>query len=111
MGFGVTFSGELSGSWCPRLSFAVQWVQVAEATALCLGFLSDGIRSWGIRLVEGREIENLTGFGSGTRPHSEGVQVKVVRRSPHPHQLSNSQITFPRNIFFFYERHTGVGHF
>jgi DNA-binding CsgD family transcriptional regulator len=75
------------------------------------GFLSDGIRSWGIRLVEGREIENFTGFGSGTRPHSEGVQVKVVRRSVHPHQLSNSQITFPRNIFFFYEKNTGVGHF
>jgi len=51
------------------------------------------------------------GFGSGTRPHSEGVQVKDIRRSEHPHQLSNSQITFPRNIFFFYEKNTGVSHF
>ena len=47
MEFGVTFSGELSGSSCLRLSFPVRWVQVAEATALCLGFLSDGIRILG----------------------------------------------------------------
>jgi len=39
------------------------------------------------------------------------VQVKVIRRSEHPHHLSNSQTTFPRNIFFFYEKSTGVAHF
>src|SRR5258708_40016848 len=43
--------------------------------------------------------------------HSEGVQVKVIRRSAHPHQLTNSRTTFPRNIFFFYEKNSGVGHF
>jgi DNA-binding CsgD family transcriptional regulator len=39
------------------------------------------------------------------------VQVKVIRRSEHPHQLTNSQSTFSRNIYFFYEKNTGVGHF
>ena len=37
--------------------------------------------------------------------------MKVIRRSEHPHQLSNSRTTFPRNIFFFYEKNTGVAHF
>ena len=37
--------------------------------------------------------------------------MKVIRRSEHPHQLSNSRTAFPRNIFFFYEKSTGVGHF
>jgi DNA-binding CsgD family transcriptional regulator len=39
------------------------------------------------------------------------VQVKVIRRSAHPHQLTNSRTAFSRNIFFFYEKNTGVGHF
>jgi DNA-binding CsgD family transcriptional regulator len=39
------------------------------------------------------------------------VQVKVIRRSAHPHQLTNSRTTFPRNIFFFYEKNSGVGQF
>ena len=37
--------------------------------------------------------------------------MKVIRRSAHPHQLTNSRTTFPRNIFFFYERNSGVGQF
>jgi len=39
------------------------------------------------------------------------VHVKVIRRTEHPHQLSNSRTTFPRNIYFFYEKNTGVAHF
>jgi DNA-binding CsgD family transcriptional regulator len=39
------------------------------------------------------------------------VQVKVIRRSEHPHQLANSRPAYPRNIFFFYEKNTGVAHF
>jgi len=39
------------------------------------------------------------------------VHVKVVRRSDHPRQLSNSRPTFPRDVFFFYEKSTGVAHF
>lgn len=37
--------------------------------------------------------------------------MKVIRRSAHPHQLTNSRTTFPRNIFFFYEKNSGVGQF
>lgn len=37
--------------------------------------------------------------------------MKVIRRSEQPHQLTNSRPAFPRNIFFFYEKNTGVAHF
>jgi len=37
--------------------------------------------------------------------------VKVIRRSEHPQQLTNSRPAFPRDIFFFYEKSTGVAHF
>jgi len=39
------------------------------------------------------------------------VHVKVIRRSEQPHQLTNSRPAFPRNIYFFYEKNTGVAHF
>jgi DNA-binding CsgD family transcriptional regulator len=39
------------------------------------------------------------------------VQVKLIRRSGQPHQLTNSRPAFPRDIFFFYEKNTGVAHF
>jgi DNA-binding CsgD family transcriptional regulator len=39
------------------------------------------------------------------------VDVKVIRRSEHPQQLTNSRAAFPRNVFFFYEKGTGVAHF
>jgi DNA-binding CsgD family transcriptional regulator len=39
------------------------------------------------------------------------VHVKVIRRSGQPHQLTNSRPAFPRNIYFFYEKNTGVSHF
>ena len=37
--------------------------------------------------------------------------MKVIRRSDHPHQLTHSQPAFPRDVFFFYEKNTGVAHF
>ena len=37
--------------------------------------------------------------------------MKVIRRSGQPHQLTNSRPAFPRNIYFFYEKNTGVSHF
>ena len=37
--------------------------------------------------------------------------MKVIRRSEHPQQLTNSCTAFPRDVFFFYEKNTGVAHF
>jgi DNA-binding CsgD family transcriptional regulator len=45
------------------------------------------------------------------RLHSEGVHVKVVRRSDHPQQLPNSRPVTARDIFFFYEKNTGTTQF
>jgi len=45
------------------------------------------------------------------RLHSEGVHVKVIRRSEHPQQLTNSRPAFPRDVYFFYEKNSGVAHF
>jgi DNA-binding CsgD family transcriptional regulator len=39
------------------------------------------------------------------------VHVKVIRRSGQPHQLTNFRPAYPRNIYFFYEKNTGVSHF
>jgi DNA-binding NarL/FixJ family response regulator len=64
-----------------------------------------------MRLVEGRRKQNSIGFGSVTRLHSEGVHVKVIRRGEHPRQLTSSRPSFPRDVFFFYEKNTGVAHF
>ena len=36
--------------------------------------------------------------------------MKEIRRSNHP-QLTNSRPAFPRNVYFFYEKNTGVAHF
>jgi DNA-binding NarL/FixJ family response regulator len=43
--------------------------------------------------------------------HSEGVHVKVIRRSDHPQQLTNSRPATTRDVFFFYEKNTGTTHF
>src|SRR3977135_3021780 len=59
----------------------------------------------------GAHKRKFIGFGSVTRLHSEGVHVKVIRRSEHPHQLTNSRPAFRRDIFFFYGKNTGVAHF
>ncbi len=37
--------------------------------------------------------------------------MKVIRRNEHPQQLTNSRPSFPRDVFFFYEKGTGVAHF
>lgn len=37
--------------------------------------------------------------------------MKVIRRSEHPQQLTSSRPGFPRDVFFFYEKSTGVAHF
>ncbi len=37
--------------------------------------------------------------------------MKVIRRSEHPQQLTNSRPAFLRDVFFFYEKSTGVAHF
>jgi len=37
--------------------------------------------------------------------------VKVMRRNEQPQQLTNSRTAFPRDVFFFYEKNTGVAHF
>jgi len=37
--------------------------------------------------------------------------VKVIRRSEQPHQLSSPRPTLSRELYFFYEKNTGVSHF
>ena len=37
--------------------------------------------------------------------------MKMVRRSEHPQQLKSSRPAFNRDVFFFYEKSTGVAHF
>ncbi len=37
--------------------------------------------------------------------------MKFIRRSEHPRQLTTSRPAIPRDIFFFYEKNTGVAHF
>jgi DNA-binding CsgD family transcriptional regulator len=37
--------------------------------------------------------------------------VRLIRRSEQSHQLTNSRPAFPRNVFFFYEKNSGVAHF
>ena len=37
--------------------------------------------------------------------------MKVIRRSEQPHQLTDSRPAIPRDLFYFYEKNTGVSHF
>ena len=37
--------------------------------------------------------------------------MKAIRRVDHPHQLTDSRATFQRDVFFFYEKGSGVAHF
>jgi DNA-binding CsgD family transcriptional regulator len=39
------------------------------------------------------------------------VHVKVIRRSDQPQQLRVSRQSLPRELYFFYEKNTGVSHF
>ena len=67
---------------------------------------------WGVTpRKRAKKKRNLISFGSVTRLHSEGVHVKVIRRSEHLQQVSNSRPHIPRDVYFFYEKGTGVAHF
>src|SRR5258708_28376484 len=35
----------------------------------------------------------------------------MIRRSEHPQRLTNPRPSFPRDVFFFYEKSSGVAHF
>ena len=37
--------------------------------------------------------------------------MKVIRRNEHPQQLMNTRPDFPRDVYYFYEKNTGVAHF
>ena len=37
--------------------------------------------------------------------------MKVIRRNDQPHQLTSSRPALPNNLFYFYEKNTGVSHF
>jgi DNA-binding CsgD family transcriptional regulator len=39
------------------------------------------------------------------------VHVKLIRRSEHPRQLVGTRAAFQRELYFFYEKNTGVSHF
>jgi DNA-binding CsgD family transcriptional regulator len=39
------------------------------------------------------------------------MHVKVIRRSDESRQLTDSRLAFPRQVYFFYEKNTGVSHF
>lgn len=111
-GNGVRYelTGGLSGSPRSHLRFAVQRVAVAKPQPALLASCPAGCPIRGIGLVEGRKTR-LISFGSVMRLHSEGVHVKVIRRNDQPHQLTNAQHAFPRDLFFFYDKNTGVAHF
>jgi DNA-binding CsgD family transcriptional regulator len=72
--------------------------------------LPDGLPQLGNTPRRGAK-KKLKGFDCVTRLHSEGVQVKVIRRSEDPQQLTNSRPAFPRDVYFFYEKNSGVAHF
>jgi DNA-binding CsgD family transcriptional regulator len=78
--------------------------------------LPDGLPQLGNTPRRGAKNTKLKSFGFVSRLHSEGVQVKMIRRSEHPQQLTNSRLTnsrpsSPRDVYFFYEKSTGVAHF
>ena len=37
--------------------------------------------------------------------------MKVIRRGDHPHHLPTARPVSPRNVYFFYDRNSGVAHF
>ena len=109
--FGGTLAGGLSGSSQPRLFAAVLWVTVTEPSAFCSGLLLDRLPSLGNLPRRGAQNKNFIGFGSVTRLHSEGVHVKVIRRNDRPQKLLSHQPVSSREVFYFYDKNTGVTHF
>ncbi len=90
------------------LSFA--WVIVAGAASPLVWTPAGQFTQLGEFALSRGPNKNLIGFGSVTRLHSEGVHVKVIRRSDRPQQLSAQPVS-SREVFFFYEKNTGVAHF
>src|SRR6266702_35884 len=62
-------------------------------------------------LVEGCKTKTSLASVPSRGSILRGVHVKVIRRSEHPQQEMNSRPGFPRDVFFFYEKNTGVAHF
>src|SRR5882757_4992907 len=56
-----------------------------------------------------RQSNIIQGLGSHSRLHIR-VHVKVIRRSESTH-LNVSRTSLPRELYFFYEKNTGVSHF
>src|SRR5689334_2628598 len=52
----------------------------------------------------------ITSLGSYPRLHTRGVHVKVIRRSE-PSNSNVSRADLPKELYFFYEKNTGVSHF
>src|ERR1700752_1225599 len=94
--------GGLSGSPCPTLFFCRSLGNKYPSASHCFVHLR---ATYPIGVLPRRgalELEKLNSFGSVTRLHSEGVHVKVIRRSDHPHQLLAARPASHRNVFFFY---------
>src|SRR5713226_7156342 len=66
---------------------------------------------WGMPLVEGCKTKTSLASVPSRGCILRGVHVKVIRRSEHPQQEMTSRPGFPRDVFFFYEKNTGVAHF
>ncbi len=66
---------------------------------------------WGMPLVEGCKTKTSLASVPSRGCILRGVHVKVIHRSEHPQQEMNSRPGFPRDVFFFYEKKTGLAHF
>src|SRR5207245_9558284 len=84
---------------------------IAEASAVCFGHVPDSLPSSGNLPRRAAQNRNLISVGAVTRLHSEGVHVKVIHGSDRPQQLLSAQPVSSREVFFFYEKNTGVAHF
>jgi len=58
-----------------------------------------------------RKSKKQNEFNSFCRPHSQGVLVRVIRRSDQPHPFGTASSAFPRHVYFFCEKSTGAAHF
>jgi DNA-binding NarL/FixJ family response regulator len=109
--FGETVSGWRSGSGSRVPGVFRSVGKNRQVLSPLYGFLPHCLPHLGNTPRRGAKIRKLKGFGSVTRLHSEGVHVKVMRRSEHPQQLRSSRPAFNHDVFFFYEKSTGVAHF
>src|SRR5258707_11987208 len=67
---------------------------------------------WGKDLSE-RGLRNkiLNIFSRSRRINNKGVNEKITRKRNNSKQLSNSRQAYPRDVYFFYEKNTGIAHF